>query len=358
MTTCLFGFNYFQEKVKLQNDNKINLHNDDKINLYNDVKKMISVNKKNVIKEAILNNDPIEEKLHVIIVISNPCLYRKRYVLMKEFIERIERDEQNVLLYIVELAYKGQDFFITQSNNENHLQLQTDTPLWHKENMINLGVQKLLPQNLKAFAWIDCDIEFESPTWVKDTLKILNGSKDIVQLFSHAIDMNRNKDTMSVFSSFGYQYCKEKSYETKTKDSWHPGYAWACTRKAYEKIGGLFEYGIIGGSDNTLALSLINNGLHLHKQSNENLKKCLLNFQKNVKTLRLGYVPGVIRHYFHGSKVNRKYMERKQILLKYNYDPLTMITHDINGVIIPTDKCPKGLIEEIMSYFNERNEDE
>ena len=29
----------------------------------------------NEIKSAILNNDPIEEFLHVIIVISNPCQY-------------------------------------------------------------------------------------------------------------------------------------------------------------------------------------------------------------------------------------------------------------------------------------------
>jgi hypothetical protein len=34
---------------------------------------------KNWIKEAIRNNDPIESKLHVIAVISNPCNYKRRY---------------------------------------------------------------------------------------------------------------------------------------------------------------------------------------------------------------------------------------------------------------------------------------
>jgi hypothetical protein len=37
------------------------------------------------------------------------------------------------------------------------LQLRTDTPIWHKENMINLGVRRLLSDNYKAFAWIDAD---------------------------------------------------------------------------------------------------------------------------------------------------------------------------------------------------------
>ena len=36
----------------------------------------------NDIKFAISNNDPIEEKLNVIVVISNPCLYAKRYILL------------------------------------------------------------------------------------------------------------------------------------------------------------------------------------------------------------------------------------------------------------------------------------
>jgi hypothetical protein len=40
----------------------------------------------NEIKYAIKNNDPIEEKLHVILVISNPCLFARRYILLKEFV--------------------------------------------------------------------------------------------------------------------------------------------------------------------------------------------------------------------------------------------------------------------------------
>ena len=46
--------------------------------------------KPNEIREAIINNDPIEQKLHVIIVVSNPCLYARRYILAREFIKRME----------------------------------------------------------------------------------------------------------------------------------------------------------------------------------------------------------------------------------------------------------------------------
>ena len=69
--------------------------------------------KRNIIKDAIENNEPIENKLHVIAVISNPCLYAKRYTLMKDFIKRFENDEPNCILYIVELVYGNQKFIIT-----------------------------------------------------------------------------------------------------------------------------------------------------------------------------------------------------------------------------------------------------
>ena len=113
-------------------------------------------------------------------------------------------EDDNVELYVVEMAYKEQKFIVTKSNNPKHLQIRCETPLWHKENMINLAVKKLLPKNYKAFAWVDADIEFESNTWASDTLKILNGYKDVVQLFSHAVDMDKDETTLNIFNSFGY----------------------------------------------------------------------------------------------------------------------------------------------------------
>ena len=314
--------------------------------------------KRNIIKEAILNNDPIEDKLHVVLTISNPCLYARRYILIKEMMNRLELEETDVIVYVVELAYKKQRFIITDSKNPRHLQIRTETPIWHKENMINLGIQKLLPKNWKAVAWIDSDLEFENPSWAKDTLKVLNGTKDIVQIFSHCVDMNKDEEAMSVFVSFGYQYVKGLPYRREIKNFWHPGYAWACTRKAYEKMGGLYEDSILGSADNVMALALIQQGLRgINEKSTDDYKESVLNHQNRVKTLRLGYVPGVIRHYFHGSKVNRKYGDRWKILLNHNFSPREHLTHDENGILIPSPECPTEMLDEILNYFKERNED-
>ena len=316
--------------------------------------------KNNDIKSAINLNNPIDDILHVIIVISNPCQYAKRFILAKQFIKRFI-NEKNIKLYIVELAYKNQSFHITSSNNKNHLQISTDTPpLWHKENMINLGVEKLLPNDWKAFAWIDADIEFENTSWALDTLKILNGYKDVVQLFSHALDLDNNGNPMNIFSSFGHQYFHNKSYTSLGKfNYWHPGFAWAMTRQAYNQIGGLYDKSILGSGDNNIALCLIKHGIKsINASSSSGYKKSIIDYQEKFANLRLGYVPGIIKHYFHGHKKNRKYSERWNILVNNKYDPFIDVTYNKDGLLIPTNKCPQQLLNEIYIYFQERNEDD
>lgn len=306
-----------------------------------------------------MNNEPIESQLHVVIVVSNPCLYKRRYELAHRFIRKMLKTPY-IVLYIVELAYGGEDFYITQAGNPHHLQIRTRTaPLWHKENMINLGIQKLLPAEWRAMAWIDADIEFDSPTWPMDTLKILNGYKDVVQLFSHAIDMDARGYTLSTFSGFGYNYELGHCYMGAGLDYWHPGFAWACTRRAYERMGGLYQMSILGSGDHNMCYSFIFNVLEsVNHSAHPDYKATLEEWQSRSCRLRLGYVPGVIRHFFHGSKKNRKYRERWQILVKHSYSPKLHITTNGDGLLVPTKECPQELLDDIMQYFKERNEDE
>jgi len=310
------------------------------------------------IRKAILNNSPIDDVIHVVAVISNPCLYARRYILARDFINRMEKEE-NVVLYVVELTYGDQKYYVTEKKNKRHLRLNTIVPLWHKENMVNIGIKKLLPKNWKAVAWIDADIEFENPGWALDALKVLNGCRDIIQPFSHAVDMDKNEDAMSIFPSFGFQYSKGKTNMGNGVNMWHPGFAWACSRNAYDKMGGIYESSILGSGDRNMALAFLGKGLmSLNDETTEDYQCSLLEFERRVKNLRLGYIPGIIRHYFHGSKKNRKYDERWKILVNHAYSPSEHLTKDTNDILIPTEKCPPKLVDDIFTYFTVRNEDE
>jgi hypothetical protein len=316
----------------------------------------------NRVAKSIQENTPVEDTLHVIIVVSNPCQYARRYILAREFIKRFEENEtkNGATLYIVELAYGKQQYHITEKNNRKHLRLHTNTaPLWHKENMINIGVKKLLPPSWKAFAWIDADVEFDNVHWAQDTLKLLNGSYDIVQLFSHAVDMDATESAMSIFSGFGFQYAHGQKYGRGGVNFFHPGFAWAITRDAYEQLGGLYELSILGSGDNNMALSFIGHGLKtLNHKTSDGYKESVQNFCDKAHGMAIGYVPGVIRHYFHGSKKNRKYAERWLILINYMYDPFVHVKRNADGLLVPTEECPQGLLDDILTYFAERDEDE
>ena len=323
--------------------------------------------KENFIKCAIKNNSPIEEKLNVIIVISNPCMYSRRIVLLKEFVKRIEMEEENVNLFIVEMIYtdgvkepcRPQEFTVTDSTNPNHLQLTTAIPLWHKENMINLGVKCLLPQDYKAFAWIDADVEFESPTWAMDTLKLLNGTSDVVQLWSHAVFMSRDEMNLEIFNSFGYRNVKDnKKYQYTKEDYWHPGFAWAMTRTAYEQLGGLYD-DVLGSADSIMSISFINKvDIRKKRAYTDDYNNSMEDYQKRATNIRVGYVPGVIRHHYHGSRLNRKYVEKCNILIDNKYSPTKHLTYDEDGIRIPTPECPPQLLIDILNYFIERKEDD
>jgi hypothetical protein len=140
---------------------------------------------------------------------------------------------------------------------------------------------------------------------------------------------------------------------------WHPGYAWACTKKAYDRMGGLYEYSILGSGDHNMSFSFIGQpDKSLNVDTTNAYKESLRLFQKRAAQLRLGYVPGVIRHHFHGAKKNRKYHERWQILVDNAYNPFIHITKNRDGLLVPTELCPQKMLDEILAYFAERNEDE
>ena len=308
-----------------------------------------------VISDIIMNSKEIDSVLHVITVISNICEFKRRWKLMNDFINRYSNTKLPIKLYVVELAYGNQTFHVTDVNNKNHLQLRTDYALWHKENMINIAIKKLLPQNWKAVAWIDGDIEFDDPSWATYALKVLN-KFDIIQLFQYCADLNSKGEPMNIFQSFCSMYYKGMTHG-KGLQYWHPGYAWACTRSAYDKLGGLFDKGILGSGDHHMAMSFVS-GESVHGKANIEYKKAFKEYSNKAKGVLLGYIPVSIKHYFHGSKKNRKYVERWDILLKYNYNPSKDIKYDENGIIVPTSSFCKEFLDDILSYFKERNEDE
>lgn len=323
---------------------------------------------KDDVRNAIINGEKIEPKLHTIVVISNAVHSKRREQLFSEFVACME-NTPDVLLYLVEMVYGNEAFHVTQQFHPRHLQLRTEIPLFHKENMINLAVEKLFPKDWKAFAWIDADLEFDNPFWATETLKILNGHRDIVQLFSHVVDMDPRRLTLGLHASCGYQYEHHQKYNANERnldgvcaESAWPGYAWAMRRHVYERVGGLYEKYIFGGGDNVFAKTLADVGymaLSPGIDYTREIRDSIMEYQHFIRnpTNKFGYVHGVIYHHYHGNRVSRGYYMRELLFKKWTIRPNMYARNSITGVMEPTNKFPEGLKHDILHMAYNKNED-
>ena len=298
-------------------------------------------------------------KLYVVTCISNPVRYRTRYDLYRKFERHMQ--QSGVELYTTEMAFGDRDFAITDGNNPNHIQVRSFFELWHKENMLNLAIQRL-PSDWEYVAWIDADILFNRPDWAEETVEQLQHYQ-FVQMFSHATDMSPTYEPIKQHTGFVYDWyhyperVRKGGYATFS----HPGYAWAARREALDACGGLIELGILGSGDRHMACAMIGKIEHSYNGNvHPHYKDMCMEWQRRCEKFAkrdVGYVAGNITHFWHGSKANRHYNDRWKILVDHQYDPYKDVFRDTQGLLQLDDDKP-GLRDDIRKYFRSRHEDD
>lgn len=314
------------------------------------------------------------DKFYVITVISNPIRYKTRYDIYFKFKAMCEA--AGVKLITVEQAFGARDFVLTERDNPYHLQIRSIDELWHKENMINLGLEYLLQLDPEAkyMAWVDADV-FPMMTpkdWFKETWHALQHYQ-VVQMFEYAQDLNPIYN-MSGEAKIGFMAAYVKSgYKKPNRDGcWeldyylkfgHPGYAWAANISALNDLGGLIDQAMLGAGDRHMALALIGEvEQSFPHEINRSYKRVLTTWQRRAnRYIRsdVGYLPGTIYHYWHGSKKLRGYASRWKILVDNQYNPTTDLKRDSQGLyqLETFTKRQMMLRDQVRSYFRSRNED-
>lgn len=283
----------------------------------------------------------------------------------------------HVQLHIVEVAFGERPFEVTEGNNPNHLQLRTNDELWHKENALNLLAQRL-PPTAKYIAWCDSDVHFKSKPleWALEAIHALQHHQ-VIQLWDKALDLDIHGNPMHVHRGFVSSWRAGLPF-SRQYGGWHPGYGWAYTRDAWNQLGGLFEYGILGAGDDHMAKMLIGRPVTDTVPTNLHPNYALLVdvWRENAKGIKLdlGYLPLTIEHYYHGSKADRKYWGRWEILKacpeqkctganckskdkhQEPFDPIRDLKRDIQGLWQLTD-VKLHVRDGIRAYMRGRDED-
>jgi hypothetical protein len=313
------------------------------------------------------------QQLVVVTCISNPVRYASRYRLYRQF-EEVMR-AAGATLITVEMAFGERPFEITERDNPLHVQLRSIDELWHKENMINIGInyaRQVFPDS-KYFAWIDADVLPMRPAreWLEETVQQLQ-HYHVVQMFETAIDLDPNHNMLGQpQTSFMCRYTKSGFVPPKRGGFWkdyyseahgHPGYAWAATREALDAVGGLIDFAILGAGDRHMALGLVGCMDQSFEALNPTYRRYLLQWQERAERWikrDVGYVKGSIYHFFHGRKRERFYESRWKILKDNDYDPATDIKKDSQGLYQLETWEPRQirLRDQLRAYSRSRNED-
>jgi hypothetical protein len=300
--------------------------------------------------------------LHVVTCVSNPVRYRSRWRLYERFAAQMARAGVNLLT--VELAYGERPFEVTKPGRRDHVQLRSRSELWSKENLLNIGFAHL-PEGWRYAAWIDADVEFQNPDWAGETVERLQ-LFDALQLFSHAVDLDPEHQVLGCCKpKTGFMHAwwhglpASRHYDD---GNWHPGYAWAVRRDAYVALGGLMDFCVLGSADRHMAMSLIGKGgLSVHRKVSPAYRRRVLAWQERAeRSVRrnVNYVPGLLTHWWHGKKKDRRYVERWQILADHDFDPDLDLRRDwAQHGLLELGDAKVGLRDDIRRYLRARNED-
>ncbi len=363
-------------------------------------------------------NDRVNEPLYAIVPYFNPWRWKSRAKHTQRALKHFH--DSGCVIVLVEIGFNRRSFVFEGSGldgaaancpilgdhrfRHRWLGYRTTDELWLKENAINLGVASL-PHDWQQVCWLDSDVHFLRPNWVGECIHKLQ-HYSFLQMFSHARDLGPDYEMLSEdyphanglgfveawdrgilnTSASGDQTadqvsrsirpcpvvprhdCCEPGYGTigqggAEKRVW-PGLAWACTRKAWDDVGGLFDQAIWGGGDWHAAHALIEKTEGMMRTDlHRNYKKLVDQWYQRCRThirRNVGVMQGSITHHWHGKKTGRGYNTKHALLAKIGFDPPRHLKRDYQGLLSLHDDRSAAYpsMRDLMRVIaRERNED-
>lgn len=222
--------------------------------------------------------------------------------------------------------------------------------VWQKERLINLAIERV-PAEVEYVAWLDHDLIFENRDWLAIGCDMIRRGVQVVQLF-HEVEYEDHCGNL-IRRTRGSVAALQTSGDLANSA---PGGAWMASRAWLDAIGGLYDRNICGGGDATFLHALAKGPASYIQRQTPRLRDDCLAYVDRVPPTPFGYVPGAVRHLWHGDRENRQYISRDEILHRYDFDPHRHLTINADG-LLELSNAPKGLADEICQYFANRRDD-
>lgn len=242
--------------------------------------------------------------------------------------------------------------------------------LWHKERLLTIGVQRL-PDAYDAVLWVDADVTFDLPD-IRERIEQVLEKYAILQPWSDAIYHDEaGRPLNGVFDvtqpgalDFGRwlwevpQFLRRSAaavnWEQETYVRAHTGLAWAARREWFDQVG-LYEYSLGGNGDETLCEGCwgVSDAIARANYSRPHWAHVLRWIARCYDAVRgqVGYVPGTIRHLWHGPIRGRGYRVRQLQLRASGFDPEAHLIDQPGEALVWSDAAPGGLVAWMREYF-------
>ncbi len=282
-------------------------------------------------------------KVWGITCLFNPFQSKARYLNYILFSSRVRA--QGLKLITVEQCLEDQQFQLYSDDSDILIQIKNNNKLWQKEALLNLGLKKV-PASAEIVCWIDADVILLDNDWVTQVAEMMNGPADVVHLFRSMVYLPRNTSCSLVSDfdkrgHFSHKNISVKSLNLKpiigsvaifretTKGKFINGkwgFGWAIRKSILDNIGGFYDRCVVGGGDTIFFNGVFWGKLH-EKFNNRYSTSQEADINEYIHILydqvegRVGYLPGMMCHLWHGSFKSRNYFDRYQILKNGNFHP-------------------------------------
>lgn len=313
----------------------------------------------------------------------NPLRSRQRLINYRKFAEGMKR--ANVPLITVELAFNELPHYLG-GNWEEVIPVRSTSVMWHKERLLNLGIQKLLDRGFEKIAWLDSDVEFINDDWVWRVAAELETSNlcqvfDRVLVHEEATSLPRlGVGSVKYLADRGSLYPQRDKRRKVLRRRRYPrgysGFGWAANADVLRNVP-LYDGAVVGGGDKLIYLASF--AQHGTAQSategwfescNPTCPRCghrstagpwyahYWDWAKrwsDVVGNKVGCVDNLIRDFYHGTRRSRQYQNRQEILLRQAFNPAEDLRLNSDGCFEWASDKPR-MHEDLRLYFRQRKD--
>jgi len=262
-------------------------------------------------------------------------------------------------LYTVELALPGQQHRL--DGHGRFVQLRGRSAMFHKERLVQLGAMRAIEDGYDAVAWVDADMAFDSPYWLKFTADALADHR-VVQAF-HGLTYDRTTDPEAEDWSRRAQFMGAVSAWRRGGESYLTGAVWAAYADFFTKVG-MWQYDVLGSGDTAMFFGLTGQveKVQTHRpitweHTSEAYHRAVFDWAEKAADYArdsIGSVCQTTHMMTHGSKADRQYLERWRRVDEYDQ---TWLTANEDGVWEWSSTVDDSTRKRILEYLVNRNED-